>query len=75
MQSKYYFILKNFFRKNQNIKFKKGETERYLAYEFYKNSYNNCFQFKGNDISNESLKKNYSTMWKYVKEYAKNSND
>jgi len=67
------FILK--YRKNQNIKFKKGETERYLAFEFYRNSYNNCFEPRGKDISNESLRKNYLTMWKYVKEYGKNSSD
>lgn len=59
----------NIRRKNENVKFKKGETERILAYEYYQNSYNACFQLR-KDISNESLKKNYTVMWNYVKNYS-----
>jgi hypothetical protein len=54
------------------VKFKKGETERIMAYEFYQNSYNSCCEIKSSkDVSNDSLKKNYNVMWKYVQSFSR----
>jgi hypothetical protein len=54
-----------------NVKFKKGETERIMAFEYYINSYNSCCEIKtAKDVSNDSLKKNYSLMWKYVQSFS-----
>mgnify|MGYP001374490948 CR=1 FL=1 len=53
------------------FKFKKGETERILAYQYYKSSYDACCHLiKDKDVSNESLKKNYEMMWNFVKGYS-----
>jgi hypothetical protein len=61
----------NIFSTYNNVIFKKGETERILAYEYYLNSYNSCFQVKKiSDVSNDSLIKNTKLMWNYVKDYS-----
>jgi hypothetical protein len=58
---------------NENIKFKKGETERLLAYEYYKKSYESCCEIKeSNDISLASLRKNYEMMWNFVRDNSPN---
>ena len=43
-----------------------------MAYEFYQNSYNSCCEIKSSkDVSNDSLKKNYNVMWKYVQSFSR----
>ena len=52
------------------IIFSKGETEKLLNYQFYKSSYNACFDInKHNSINNKCIKTNYDNNWNYVKQY------
>ena len=52
------------------IIFSKGETEKLLNYQFYKSSYNACFDInKHNSINNKCIKTNYDNNWNYVRQY------
>ena len=53
----------------ENIKFKEGETDRILSYQYYTSSFNNCCEIKKNQVSNDSLRKNYNMMWNFVQDY------
>jgi hypothetical protein len=55
------------------VKFKKGETERLMALEYYHKSYNSSCEIKNSKhASNSSLKQNYNLMWKFVQDYSLN---
>ena len=43
-------LLNHKFKCNANVKFRQGETEKILAFEYYQNSYKQCF--KTNQIIN-----------------------
>ena len=62
-------ILPNLFDK---IIFKKGETEKFINYQFYNSAYKACCDTsKNNAINNISLKTNYKNNWKSVTNYLK----
>jgi hypothetical protein len=59
-------------KKSHNIKFKKGETERILANEYYQNSYKSSIKTSGLAYSiedNSHIKQNYNRLWKSVNEF------
>jgi hypothetical protein len=56
----------------KNVKFKKGETERILANEYYQNSYKSCIKTSGPAYSiedNSHVQKNFGRLWKSVNEF------
>ncbi len=75
MTSKFRFFNVIIIRKSENIKFKQGETDRILSYQYYLSSFNNCSEIKNNQVSNESLKKNYKLMWNFVQDYTGHKKD
>ena len=54
---------------NTNIKYKQGETEKILAYEYYQNSYKKCVQLTKSQEPLSSIRENYKLMWDYVNTY------
>ena len=54
---------------NTNIKYKQGETEKILAYEYYQNSYKKCVQLTQSQESLNTVRANYKLMWDYVNTY------
>ena len=59
---------------NTNIKYKQGETEKILAYEYYQNSYKKCVQPTKNQDSLNTARSNYKLMWNYVNTYGNKVN-
>jgi hypothetical protein len=59
-------------QKIENIKFRRGETERILMNEYYRNCYNSSIQvskFNSDFDTNVALRKNYSRLWESVNDY------
>jgi hypothetical protein len=59
-------------KKTSYIKFKKGETERILANEYYQNSYKSSIRTSGlayNIEDNSHVQNNYNRLWKSVNEF------
>lgn len=68
MKCKNYLI---FSKKQEKTKFKKGETERILAFEFYQKSYDASCEIKMlKNERNDALKKNHTLMWDYVQKFS-----
>ena len=66
-------VLPNLYNK---IIFKKGETERFINYQFYNSAYKACCETSKNEaINNISIKTNYKNNWKLVTKYLKNKKD
>ncbi|MCQ2816858.1 MAG: hypothetical protein MJ252_06295 [archaeon] len=57
------------FKKNENVRFRPGETEKILSFEYYNNAYKQCCSIK-TDSGSIGLKENYDNMWKFVNNYA-----
>jgi len=62
-------LIKHKYKLNQNIKFRQGETEKILAYEYYQNSYKQCVQLTNSQDSLSTVRANYKLMWNYVNTY------
>ena len=62
-------LLKHKFTTNSNIKFRQGETEKILAYEYYQNSYKQCVKFNHSQEPLDSIRANYKIMWNNVNSY------
>ena len=62
-------LIKHKYKLDQNIKFRQGETEKILAYEYYQNSYKQCVQLTKSQESLNSVRANYKMMWNYVNKY------
>ena len=54
---------------NSNIKFKQGETEKILAYEYYQNSYKQCVKINHSQEPLNSIRANYKIMWNNVNSF------
>ena len=66
-------ILPNLFNK---IIFKKGETEKFINYQFYNSAYKACCDTSKNEsFNNISIKTTYKNNWKLVTKYLKNKRD
>ena len=66
-------ILPNLFNK---IIFKKGETEKFINYQFYNSAYKACCDTsKNGSFNNISIKTTYKNNWKFVTKYLKNKRD
>ena len=66
-------ILPNLFNK---IIFKKGETEKFINYQFYNSAYKACCDTsKNGSFNNISIKTTYKNNWKLVTKYLKNKRD
>lgn len=64
-------LINHEFKSNENVKFRQGETEKILAFEYYTNSYKECCRVKGNYEPIASLRQNYKLMWNFVDGYRK----
>ena len=62
-------LIRHKYQLDQNIKFRQGETEKILAYEYYQNSYKKCVQLTKSQESLNSIRENYKYMWDYVNNY------
>ena len=62
-------LIRHKYKTDQNIKFRQGETEKILAYEYYQNSYKKCVQLTKSQESLNSIRENYKYMWDYVNNY------
>ena len=59
-------LLNHKFKCNSNVKFRQGETEKILAFEYYQNSYKQCFKTNHSQEPLNSIRANYRLMWKNV---------
>ncbi len=64
-------LLNHKFKNNANIKFRQGETEKILAFEYYQNSYKQCVQLNHSQEPLNSIRANYRLMWKNVNSFLK----
>ncbi len=64
-------LIKHNFKTNENVKFRQGETEKILAFEYYQNSYNECFRIHSKEEGIKGLRENYRIMWDFVDGYNK----
>ena len=64
-------LVKHEFKSNENVKFKQGETEKILAFEYYQNSYKECFRIHSKEEGITGLRANYKIMWDFVNGYSK----
>ena len=62
-------LINHKYKLDQNIKFRQGETEKILAYEYYQNSYKQCVELTKSQESLNSVRANYKMMWNYVNNY------
>ena len=62
-------LIRHKYKTDQNIKFREGETEKILAYEYYQNSYKKCVQLTKSQESLNTVRANYKLMWDYVNTY------
>ena len=62
-------LIRHKYKSDENIKFRQGETEKILAYEYYQNSYKKCVQLTKSQESLNSIRENYKYMWDYVNNY------
>ena len=59
-------LLNHKFKSNANVKFRQGETEKILAFEYYQNSYKQCVKMNHSQEPLNSIRANYKLMWKNV---------
>ncbi len=64
-------LIKHEFKSNENVKFRQGETEKILAFEYYQNSYKECFRIHSKEEGITGLRANYRLMWDFVDGYSK----
>ena len=64
-------LLNHKFKNNSNVKFKQGETEKILAFEYYQNSYKQCVKINNAQEPLNSIRANYKLMWKNVNSFVK----
>ena len=64
-------LLNHKFKNNANVKFRQGETEKILAFEYYQNSYKQCVQINNSQEPLNSIRANYKLMWKNVNSFLK----
>ena len=62
-------LIRHKYKSDENIKFRQGETEKILAYEYYQNSYKKCVQLTKSQEPLSSIRENYKLMWDYVNTY------
>ena len=67
-------LLNHKFKSNANIKFRQGETEKILAFEYYQNSYKQCVKMNHSQEPLSSIRANYKLMWNYVNTYGDKKN-
>ena len=67
-------LINHKYKFDQNIKFRQGETEKILAYEYYQNSYKQCVQLNKSQESLNAVRANYKMMWDYVNTYGEKRN-
>ena len=59
-------LLNHKFKSNANVKFKQGETEKILAFEYYQNSYKQCVKMNHSQEPLNSIRANYKLMLRNV---------
>ena len=59
-------LLNHKFKSNANVKFRQGETEKILAFEYYQNSYKQCVKMNHSQEPLSSIRANYKLMWRNV---------
>ena len=64
-------LLNHKFKSNANVKFRQGETEKILAFEYYQNSYKQCVQINHSQEPLNSIRANYRLMWGNVNSFLK----
>ena len=64
-------LLNHKFKNNANVKYRQGETEKILAFEYYQNSYKQCVQLNHSQEPLNSIRANYRLMWKNVNSFLK----
>ena len=64
-------LLNHKFKNNANVKFRQGETEKILAFEYYQNSYKQCVEINNSQEPLNSIRANYKLMWKNVNSFLK----
>ena len=64
-------LLNHKFKNNSNVKFKQGETEKILAFEYYQNSYKQCVKINHSQEPLNSIRANYKLMWNNVNSFLK----
>ena len=64
-------LLNHKFKNNANVKFRQGETEKILAFEYYQNSYKQCVKINNAQEPLNSIRANYKLMWKNVNSFLK----
>ena len=64
-------LLNHKFKSNANVKFRQGETEKILAFEYYQNSYKQCVKINNSQEALNSIRANYRLMWKNVNSFLK----
>ena len=64
-------LLNHKFKNNANVKFRQGETEKILAFEYYQNSYKQCVQINHSQEPLNSIIANYRLMWGNVNSFLK----
>ncbi len=64
-------------QKIENIKYRRGETERILVNEYYQNCYNSSIKisrFNSDLDTNDALRNNYNRLWDNVNDYKEKLN-
>ena len=64
-------LLNHKFKNNANVKFRQGETEKILAFEYYQNSYKQCVKINHSQEPLNSIRANYKLMWGNVNSFLK----
>ena len=64
-------LLNHKFKNNANVKFRQGETEKILAFEYYQNSYKQCVKLNHSQEPLNSIRANYKLMWGNVNSFLK----
>ena len=64
-------LLNHKFQNNENVKFRQGETEKILAFEYYQNSYKQCVKLNHSQEPLNAIRANYKLMWGNVNSFLK----
>lgn len=64
-------LINHEFKSNPNVKFRRGETEKILMFNYYQNSYQQCCKLERSGQSVSVLRANHHLMWNFVKNYNK----
>ena len=67
-------LLNHKFKSNANVKFRQGETEKILAFEYYQNSYKQCVKINHSQEPLNSIRANYKLMWRNVDSFLNKKN-